>query len=237
MAKRVLLTRPAEDAERDRKVFERFGFEVEVLPTVAFRPLEFEVPKLESFDYAYFGSKRAVEFFLRRVGKLPDRTRVIAVGKATARRLEEFKVVPHLVLKGSVRRLLELAKDGLLKPGSLLAPGPKRPTPALFKLREVGFDLLHLPVYETVFVEHPAERVVETLRRTDAVVFTSPSTFEGLLRNLQKHKALLAEKIIVAIGPTTEEAVRRAGFEVFFTPPEPDPALLAKTLAEALNGT
>jgi len=235
---RVLLTRPEEDGKRDAETFKRFGFEVELLPLIGFKPLDFEIPRLEEFDYIYFGSKRGVNYFLQRLKpedlkKLPP---VVVVGNKTARALEKFGLKPFLVLGGYSKQLVELAKNGTLKKGKILVPTAKVHTKDVYLLEELGFEVKVLPVYETVYLKYPPTLVEDKLKRSNIVIFTSPSNFYSLLENLQNRKKLLREKIIVAIGKTTAKAVEESGFKVSFVPSRPDIGVLAKELAEAFDG-
>ncbi len=236
MALRVLLTRPKEEIERDRETFERFGFEVVSLPTIGFEPLPFETPDLERFDYVYFGSKRGVGFFLKKVKTLPESLKVVAVGEKTSEELRKFGVAPFLVLEGSADHLLELAKEKKLPPGRMLVPTSDRYLKKIHLLEDLGFELTVLPVYRTILLTHPTEEVLRKVELSELLIFTSPSTFKGLILNLQNHKELLCKKIIVAIGRTTREAIEKEGCKVAFTPSRPDTAVLARELAEALNG-
>jgi uroporphyrinogen-III synthase len=234
----VLLTRPEEDAVKDRDIFQSFGFKVNLLPLIGFKPLDFEIPPLENFDYIYFGSKRGVKYFFQKldregIKKLPP---IVVVGKKTAQFLEEFGLKPFLVLDGYSNHLVELAKSGKLKKGKVLIPTSKVHTKDIYRLKDIGFEIKVLPVYETVYLKYPSEVVRKKLEDSDIVIFTSPSTFFSLVENLQNGTNLLREKIIVAIGKTTAKAVEGKGFKVSFTPSRPDMGLLAKELAEAVNG-
>ena len=233
---RLLLTRPKEEALKDREIFEKYGFEVEILPTIDFQPLEFEIPPLENFDYLYFGSKRGVRYFLSKVVDIPKNLKILAVGEKTAKVLKERGFKPFFVLKGSSENLLELAKEKKLQRGRMLIPTAKVHTKAIYKLKEFGFEIEVLPVYETVFLKYPQQQVVKVLENTDIVIFTSPSTFLSLLENLQKRAEILKKKIIVAIGKTTAKAVRERGFRVGFVPTRPYTERLAEELAEAVYG-
>jgi len=233
---KVLLTRPLKEAKKDKRTFERFGFSVELLPTIDFEPLDFAVPNLEDFDYIYFGSKRGVEFFLSKVESLPDHLKVLVVGNRTAESLKKRGIEPFLVLKGSSDHLLELAKEGKLLKGKVLIPTARDYLKKIHLLEEFGFKLTVLPVYRTVFVKYPLEVVWERLKPSEVVVFTSPSTFKGLLYNLQNRKGLLIEKKIVAIGKTTGAAIEREGFTVWWSPSRPDAEVLARELAEVIYG-
>jgi len=233
---RLLLTRPKSEALKDKEIFESYGFKVEILPTIDFRVFDFEVPPLEGFDYIYFGSKRGVEFFLKKVGTIPKTVKVLAVGRKTAEVLRNRGIEPYIVSNGSSEKLVELAKRGELQRGKILVPTAKVHTKNVYKLGELGFKVEVLPIYETVYLKYPTKEVIGALENTDIVILTSPSTFLSLLENLQKRADLLQKKIIVAIGGTTAEAVREKGFKVGFVPTQPYTETLAKELAEAVYG-
>jgi uroporphyrinogen-III synthase len=191
---------------------------------------------LEEFDYIYFGSKRGVRFFLRKVKGIPTTPKVIAVGEKTAGELRKRGIEPYKVLKGSVEELIGLAQRGELPKGKLLAITPEVYIKKIHRLEDIGFNLKVLPVYRTVFLKYPREKVLRAVERSDILIFTSPSTFLALLENLQNDIKALNRKIIVAIGKTTAGAIRERGLEVSFIPSRPDTELLARELAEAWNG-
>lgn len=241
MALKVLITRPPEEAEKTAKVFENYGFEPVTLPLIDFQPLDWKLPyPLEDFDYIYFGSKRAARFFLQKVDlkAYKKNPKVIAVGEKTALYLrEKFHVKTDIVLNGYSQQLIELAQKGKLTPGKILAPLPKVNTGNLEKLREKNFQVFTLPVYETIFIRYPTPQVEKTVKGSDVILFASPSAVKSMLVNLQNKSEILLHKIIVAIGNTTERALRKADLRVDFVPSRPDVEVLAKELAEALNGT
>jgi uroporphyrinogen-III synthase len=230
---RVLLTRPEEDIERDKKIFLSLGIEVIPLPLIGFRPLDFKIPPLGGFDYIYFGSKRAVDFFLSKVKKLPSHLRVLVVGKKTANHLrEKYSVEPFLVAKGSSKLLYEEIKNKNLAAGKVLVPTAKVHSKGIYLLERLGFELHIVPVYETVFLRYPQEEIKAKLAKADILIFTSPSTFLALLANLQLEQlfSLIKGKKIVAIGETTKKAIEDKGLKVDWVPSEPSMELIAKEI-------
>jgi uroporphyrinogen-III synthase len=232
----VLLTRPKEEIPKDEKIFQRFGFDAVALPLIGFEEIEFTPPRLEEFDYIYFGSKRGVRFFLKRVREIPPTLKVIAVGQKTAGELKGWGIEPFRVLKGSVEDLVRSVQRGELPKGKLLAVTPEVYIKKIHRLEDLGFKLKVLPVYRTVFIRYPREEVLRAVEACEILIFTSPSTFFSLLENLQNDIKALNRKIIVAIGKTTAGAIRERGLEVSFIPSRPDSEVLARELAEAWNG-
>jgi uroporphyrinogen-III synthase len=230
----VLLTRPKEEALKDKKIFERFGFEVIVLPLIEFEPLDFTVPPLENYDYIYFGSKRGAKFFLQKVQVLPKHLKVVTVGEKTAQFLEEhFGIKPFLVGKGSASEVVRQLKE--LPRGKILVPTAEKYTKDIHLLENYGFKVDILPVYETKYVEYPPGLFRVNLEKATILIFTSPSTFRAFLVNLQKINTTLLNKIIVSIGKTTKKEIEKYGYKVDWVASKPDMELLAGELSEVLN--
>jgi len=227
---KVLLTRSAEDCAADRKLFERFGFEVLQLPTLEFKPLDFDPPK-ERFDLVFFPSRRAIDFYLLRA-KIPKGAKVAAVGQKSAEHLRKrYLVEPDFVLGGYSRDLFKLNLEGK----RVLAVLPLGGGGELDRLKNASVEKLF--VYETILKRLDPKEAKEKIKAADALIFASPSSFKALLPILQKERTIVEGKIIVAIGDTTERAIRRGGFTVRFKPSRPSMELLARELAEALYGT
>jgi len=230
----VLLTRPKEEALKDKKIFERFGFEVLSLPLIDFEPLDFILPDLKKFDYIYFGSKRGAKFFLQKLKKLPPHLKVISVGEKTARFLKtNYGLKPFLVGGGSAGNVVQRMKK--LPRGRILVPTAENYIKEIHKLEDLGFQLHILPVYRTIYLEYSPEHFKEFLGKATILIFTSPSTFRAFLVNLQKINSNLPDKIIVSIGATTKKEIEKYGYKVDWIASKPDMELLAEELSEVLN--
>jgi len=237
MAFTVLLTRSKEDALKDKEIFERYGLRAEILPLIKFEELPFTPPKLENFDYLFFGSKRAAQYFLSKIERLPPSLKVIAVGEKTASFLEEaFGIKPVLVLDGYSETLLTLVDKNVITPGRLLAPLPKVNTNKIQKLSSKGFEIKVIHPYRTIFVKYSLNTVKKALKTVNAIFFASPSAVKSLVINLQNNLNLLREKKIVVIGKTTKKMVESYNFKVWLTAEQPSVEAAAAKLTEALNG-
>ncbi len=69
----------------------------------------------------------------------------------------------------------------------------------------------------------------------DAVTFASPSAVQGVVAGLGAEAARLSGVLLGAIGPTTAEALRAAGFTAGVVPARYTAADLAEALAERLG--
>jgi len=231
----VLLTRPREEALKDKETFERFGFDVLILPLIEFEPLDFSVPPLVDYDYIYFGSKRGAKFFLQKVGDIPEHLKVVCVGEKTAKFLNEvFGIEPYLVGRGSASEVVKQMKE--LPKGKVLVPTAEKYTKDIHRLEDFGFAIDILPIYRTKYINYPPEYFKRFLERATILIFTSPSTFRSFLVNLQKLNIAGLNKIIVSIGKTTKKEIEKYGYKVDWVASKPDMEFLAKELSEVLNG-
>ena len=217
----MILTRTKEDIERDRGIFESYGFEVTPLPLIRVEPLEFEPPR-ERPDIIIFQSAKAVRFFLEK-GEVPEGARVVAVGEKTREILERYGIKVHLVPK-------EHSAGGILKElpegrGELvLVPRSEQGREDLLKgLPEKGYRVIALNVYRTSLAKHTEEEVLGALGGGGFILFASPSAVRGLFANLQRERALalLHDLIVVSIGKTTKRELERFGVDPDLIPPKP----------------
>ncbi len=217
----MILTRSAEDTERDRKIFEDLSFEVVSLPLIRTEALSFELPQ-EEFAYVIFQSAKAVRYFLSGA-KMPPSSRVVAVGEKTGKALKEMGYEADILperhcAEGIVEALPEGKGEAVLIPR---AEGGRRE--AIEGLRKKGYRVFPLNVYRTEFVRYRPEKLEDVLRGGGFILFASPSAVESLFANLQKERALplLRSLVVVAIGKTTKGALERQGVEVDLVPPKP----------------
>jgi uroporphyrinogen III methyltransferase/synthase len=73
--------------------------------------------------------------------------------------------------------------------------------------------------------------------KIDAVTFASPSAVQGVVAGLGLEAPRLASTLLGAIGPTTAEALRAAGFTAGVVPERHTAPDLADALAEKLGGS
>ncbi len=217
----MILTRSEEDIERDREVFEKLGFEVVPLPLIETVPLDFEPPDLDP-DYVVFQSAKAVRFFLKR-WRVPEKTKVVAVGEKTKRVLEDLGVHVDLVPEEwSAEGIVGSMPEGEGK--TVLVPRSKKGREeAIEGLKSKGYRVFTVEVYDTRTVTHSQEHVREVLRGGGFLVFASPSAVRGLFANLQRDEILKLTKglVIVAIGKTTKNYLKTEGVDPDIVPEKP----------------
>jgi uroporphyrinogen-III synthase len=215
---RVLLTRPAEQAEPWRRALADAGAEVVALPLVtvgpppSWEPLDRAFAALASYDWLVFTSAGAVRLA---VPRLPPEARadgwttprVAAVGAQTAAALTAAGLPVHLCPEDE-------RQEGLIQSLASVPPGTRvlfpqavggRPELAA-ALRAQGCVVDVVPASQTVPVHPPPP-----LPAFDAATFASPSALEAFVTAYGA--AALRGRPLLAIGPTTAAAAARLGLE------------------------
>lgn len=222
--KRVLITRPEEQAEQFADQLRRLGAEPMIVPTIAVRPPEDWEPadeairSLERFHWVVFTSVNGVHSFVGRmqainapISLLAGR-RLAAIGPATAKALEQVcrapDVVPDEFLSDAVPNAL-----GNVKGLRILLPRADIARTAMAEeLRRRGAEVVEVSVYR---VQQRTGAQVADLPPPDFVTLTSPSTVRSLARMLEEagRKDWLRFIPLICIGPITADAVRELGYQ------------------------
>lgn len=226
------------------------GATVRELPAIAFAPpadpapLDAALGALARTDWIVFASATAVERTLDRAAALGvtpadlARPRLAAVGPATAACLAERLRPPDLV-PGDARGVAlaaELARE--VKGRRVLLPRPSEGrTELLDGLRAAGADLVAVDAYRTV--PAPPEALAPLARwiasgEVACVAFASPSAVRAVVQALGRDAPLLGRVALAAIGPTTGDALRDAGFPAAIVPPSHTGRDLAEAIAARL---
>ncbi|EDP75235.1 uroporphyrinogen-III synthase [Hydrogenivirga sp. 128-5-R1-1] len=221
LPKRVILTRSVEDIERDRKLFEKYRFEVVELPLIRTEPLDFQVPK-DSYEYVVFQSAKAVKHFLKS-SDIPKGVKVIAVGNRTREELERLGYKVWLVPK-------DMSAEGVVnefplgRGETVLIPRSEQGRDeAVEGLSSKGYRVVTINVYRTSKVSYSEEEVVSILKGGGFIVFASPSAVRSFFANLRKGtaKAVLNDLVVVSIGKTTKKELEKFGVTPAIVPPKP----------------
>jgi uroporphyrinogen III methyltransferase/synthase len=240
----IVHTGPADRAVRWTSTLARAGFEVRSLPAVA---SELVTPSPEVLAEIAAGAPYAIVVMtsprapaaLAGLRQWISGAGVAAVGEATAEacRLEGFE--PAWVGGGGSRTFLEaLASKVDVAGRSVLFPrGDLAGVPALPELAGRGARVVAPVVYRTVPVVPGAASVRAALAGAAAVTFTSPSGVRSFADAADAAGVGGdARRLFAAtLGPSTEAAVRKAGFPWRGVCRRPGPAALASLLVNALS--
>lgn len=196
------------------------GARVLVWPTLSVRPpvdpapLDAALADLDDFDWIVFTSARAVAPVVRRAPAPGARPRIAAVGEPTGEALDAAGWRPDIVGPGGAEALVE-AIARMAPPGGrrFLFPAGSRARPTLEQaLGARGAEVRRVEAYRTELTPPDAARVRADLRRgVHVVTFASPSAARSLADALGSLAAPLEGCRVVAIGPTTEEALVALG--------------------------
>jgi uroporphyrinogen III methyltransferase/synthase len=224
--KRVLVTRPAQQADDFSARLWELGAEPIVAPTIAIGPPDDPLPAAAAVervrDYAWviFTSRNGVDAFFDRLSErgrdlraLGD-TNVAAIGPKTAEALAAHGIRVDFMPSTFVN---EAVADGMLartQPGErvLLFRAQEARDVVPDALRAAGRTVDDVAAYKTHIVVDPD--LADKAAGADIWTFTSSSTVSGFLANVPAAAARSAGKTIACIGPITAATARDAGLRV-----------------------
>lgn len=238
LGRRVVVTRARAQASGLAALLAEQGAYVLQCPTIRIQPLadqsalDSRIGSLDSYAWVIFTSVNGVKVFwerLRHAGRdarAIGRTRVAAIGPATAGELRKHGIFPDFV---PPKYIAESVIEGLTAQGGL--KGTKILIPRAAKAREVLPDALRaqgaevdvVPVYETVPECSDKEAFLAALRagELDCITFGSSSTVDNLLsivtaEELKEHP----EVKLACIGPVTARTLEGHGLKCAVMPDE-----------------
>ena len=237
--RRIVITRPRTASHELAQRLRDLGATAIDCPLIRITPVESLdgawTRALRDCRWLVFTSRHGVIGFQRalRLAGLDARAlagmRIACVGPTTARQAEACGWVPDLVPR--VHRASGLIEEigAMARPGErvLFARGSLARDELGRGLRDRGFLVEELTVYETRLESPDAGAAAEIRAGVDGVLFASPSAVEAFVgAGLSAPGAS-----IICIGPTTGEAARRAGFpEAIDAADHSDSGLIETTL-------
>ena len=252
--KRVLVTRPREQAAEMVRLLEEHGAEaieapmIRTAPPEDYGPLDAACAAIHQYDWIVFASANAVDVFIKRLLATPRDLRALhgvnlcAVGPATAERLRELGLKVDLV---PAEYRAEALVEGLA--GSRDVTGLRVLLPradigrevVADELRRRGADVTEVIAYRTVIVDPEREGEPDIYRmlldrRIDVVTFTSPSAVRNLVRVLGAEPAadLLQSAVVASIGPVTAEVAAQYNIRSTVVPAEYTVAALVDAIVD-----
>jgi uroporphyrinogen-III synthase len=246
--KTIALTRPAGQAEEAGKLIEQKGGVPYYIPAIEIKPLSNPAPvkrfiselQGDKVDFVILMSTNGVKYLfsaaesLNQIEALKNglaKSFVIGVGPRTAQELEAYQVHVSLVPeKYSSEGLLECLKARGIAGKVIRIPRTTSAAPTLTnQLKEMGADVEEVHVYESGL---PADEAMKTkffedlaAGRIDAILFGSGLSAKNIFKMLTEKASMerlceiLAAKVtVVAIGPTTAEALAELGVKVDVVP-------------------
>ena len=256
--KRVVVTRAAEQSQELVRELQESGAVPVVLPMVAFGPpehpevLDTAIRHLREFDWVFFTSQNAVRAVRERCeamglelgGKAagfadsPCATgvKIAAVGPATAEAAEQAGLrVDYVASKHHGTALAEELAERVRGKLVLLPRSDRANADLVQTLERVGAEVVEVCAYRTIRPDESKAEAANKLAElgTDAVLFFSPSAVRHMeeLLGAEKFRDLAQRSVFVAIGPVTEQALRKAGVERVLPAQDTTGSAAIKTLA------
>jgi len=226
----VVVTRARREASELADRFQILGAQVLEAPAIRIEPPADPAPLAKaiadraSFDWIVFTSANGVDALFRALGgagldarALAD-SRIAVMGSATAERLARFGIRADLVPSTfTTDALVEaLAASGNLNGARILVPRADiAPKDLPQRLSAHGARVTEVTAYRTVADNSAADAVAEMLDRNQVhwLTFTSGSTVRNFFSAVDPQKVRRSRARIASIGPSTSEALRKAGLE------------------------
>jgi len=229
--RRIVVTRPREQAQRFIDLLEQQGAEViefptiEIVPTASYERLDAAIDQLANYDWLIFTSVNGVQYFVDRLrAQQKDVTslchlQIATIGPATAQAVEALSLQVHAVPE-EYRAEALVKVLGEVKGKRMLLPRAAQARAVLPKeLQALGAHVDEIAAYETVPPQATAVQEVRTLLQTgkvDMVTFTSSSTVRNfaVLFSADELPTLCRKTLVGCIGPITAETAREYGLVV-----------------------
>ncbi|MGD1066278.1 MAG: uroporphyrinogen-III C-methyltransferase [Vulcanimicrobiaceae bacterium] len=224
--KRVLVTRPAHQADDFAQQLWEVGAVPIVAPTIAIGPppdpdaARAAAARVREYAWVVFTSRNGVDAFFDLLGELGRDARafgdakVAAIGPKTAAALSARGIRVDLVPQTYVNEAMADALLGRTQACDRVlvfrAHEAREVLPET--LYDAGRAVDVVAGYATRAVDDPS--LAEKAEGADVVTFTSSSTVKGFLDNVPHGARLLVTKTIACIGPITAQTAREAGIRV-----------------------
>lgn len=194
----VFISRETGSGDYFYRVLTAHGFRVEGRALIDFEPLPFQA-SFEAVDWLFFTSGNGVRYFFDKIADLPGHIRLGAVNAGTARALEQTGRQADFTGEGGDLAAIAAAFDDTEGKRVLFAR-------AETSNRSIQRNLKQKEISEViVYRNFPVDEVPR--REEDILVFTSPMN----ARNYLSRHALSAGQRLLAIGPSTGEAIAEFG--------------------------
>jgi uroporphyrinogen III methyltransferase/synthase len=221
---RVLVTRPAHQADHLRLPLTELGAEVLLQPAIEisdpidWQPVDDVIERLREFTWIAFGSTNGVQSFMLRLGKKHDAralgsTKIATIGPSTYAQLHTFGLDPDLIAEEFVAESLAESLAQQAHGGKVLLVRASRGRNVLAQaLTAAGVEVEEVVAYESRDVTQPSPEIVGSLQagKIDWVTVTSSAIARSLHamfgEDLKKAK-------LASISPITSATLRELGYE------------------------
>lgn len=253
--KRIVVTRPEDQAGEFSQLLSAYGAEPVVVPTIRIVPpatwqaIDQAIARLAGYRWLILTSVNGIAPFmdrLRAAGKdarALSHLRICAIGPRTAQELGTHGLVADVVpAQYQAEGLIDALSDRDLRGTRVLVPRAETAREILpQRLREMGAEVDVVPVYRTVAPVAALDELKQEIegRRIALVTFTSSSTvrnFVDLLGGAETAKRVMASVAVGCIGPITAQTAEGYGLRVTIVPGENTVPALAQAIVRHFSG-
>jgi len=253
--KRIVVTRPEDQAGEFSQLLSAYGAEPVVVPTIQIVPpagwqaIDQAIAGLAEYRWLILTSVNGIAPFMDRLRAAGKDTRALshlcicAIGPRTARELERHGLVADLVpAQYQAEGLIDALSDRDLRGTRVLIPRAETAREILpERLREMGAEVDVVPVYRTVAPVAARDELKQEIegRRIDLVTFTSSSTvrnFVDLLGGVETARRVMTSVAVGCIGPITAQTAEGYGLPVTIVPGENTVPALAQAIVRHFSG-
>lgn len=207
-------------------MLEKEGFSVEGISLIQFFSLTFEAPR--SIDWLFFYSKKGLQFFFEGLNREEwnyfSNKPIATLGKSTQEAALELGLEIAFSGTGNAQvtsgDFLKLAKGK-----RVLFPRAAQSMKSVQSKLADQIEVLDLIVYKNV------PKINFSVKEADYLVFTSPMNARTYFKKMQ----YLSFQKVVAIGTTTEQALKYLGLNDVLCSPEPSEIALATLIIQDSN--
>ena len=219
--KNICITRSKSQSKNLKIRLKDLGAEVTEINSIAIKDtsnnLDNYKNNLEKYDHILFTSVNGVNVFFdylirEKIDVRRIKGKCSVVGKATKKALESKGIIPFKIAKEFLGEgLLKEIKPCVKKDDKILILSSSKGRNLLNdELSKMGAEVTRVNIYDVVVGNVKNEKVFDEV---DAVLFTSPSTFENMKEIVGLDK--IKEKICIAIGPITNKALEKDEINAF----------------------
>ncbi len=248
--RRVLVTRPQEQAQALVESLTRLGADVITLPAIEavplddYAPLDQAIGQLDRYHWLFFTSAVGVDYFLRRLRYLKKDVRSLAgvklaaIGPKTAQALRRLGLRVDFVPQDSRQEglLADLVPETMRGQRVLIARAQVARDLLPEGLRQMGATVDVAPVYRTLPPQALRSRLaaIAADRAPTIVTFTSSSCVHHVWEALPaaRRRAFFKRVTTASIGPVTSATLREYGWPVHIQAPTATIESLTETVVK-----
>jgi len=251
--KRILITRPEEQAKDFIEALKAQGAEPVSFPTIRiisprdWAKVDKAIENLRTYDALIFTSVNGVKFFFQRLKQKGKTTRslkkltMVAIGPKTAAAIEQFQlrvdIIPKKFQAESVVEALE--KQGIAGKRFLLPRAEKARDVLPKEITKRGGEIDVVTVYRTSKGKGNMQGVKELFRKRliHVITFTSSSTVKNFVELLagENISEIIKGTVVASIGPITADTAASLGIKTDIMPENYTIPGLVKAISEYFN--